>query len=186
MAVVRFHLNERKAAQAAAYLLKRHDGVYPYMSLIKLLYLADRRALIETGWPITGDRLVSMPYGPVLSVVLDLIHYGPRGCSPWFEYVSEPEGYDVRVKSSCPEFDALSQYDRQLLDATDTQYGQLSKWALVDLCHSLPEWKDPEGSSITIDPADILRVADIPEEEILEMARAAREHAHLAEFGLGP
>ena len=37
-----------------------------YIKLIKLMYLADRRCLIETGFPITGDRMVSMPKGPEL------------------------------------------------------------------------------------------------------------------------
>ena len=42
-----------------------------YIKLIKLLYLADRAALIETGSPITGDRYVSMKFGPVLSNVFE-------------------------------------------------------------------------------------------------------------------
>lgn len=181
---MRFHLNERKAAQAAAHLLRRHGGRLPYMSLIKLLYLADRRALIETGTPITGDRMVSMPYGPVLSHVLDLISHGPRDGSPWFRYVSEPEGYDVALRAADPESDALSRYDLEVLDAVDEQHGHLDRWALVAYCHTLPEWKDPEGSSITIDPEDILRTADVPEDEIRQIAAGAKELEHLARFGL--
>ena len=68
-----FFFDERKAAQAASVLLDRHEGRMPYIKLLKLLYLADREALIETGLPITGDRFVSLKFGPVLSRVLDLI-----------------------------------------------------------------------------------------------------------------
>jgi uncharacterized phage-associated protein len=58
---VRFPFDERKAAQAAAYLLKKHDGRLNFMKLIKLLYLADRKSLLENGKPITGDRMLAMP-----------------------------------------------------------------------------------------------------------------------------
>lgn len=48
--------NERKAAQAAAYLLHKAEGTMDYRQLMALLYLADRRSLIETGHSITGDE----------------------------------------------------------------------------------------------------------------------------------
>lgn len=181
---MRFRLNERKAAQAAAYLLRRHAGRLPYIKLIKLLYLADRQALVETGLPITGDRMVSMPHGPVLSQILDFIAHGPVGTPIWFEYVSEPVNHDVLLAESAPTFDALSAYDRQVLDAIDAQYGAMDKWALRDLCHRLPEWKDPEGSSCPIDPADILRSEHVPEDEIRRIAEDADELDHLARAGL--
>ncbi len=58
MVMMRF--NERKATQAAAYLLQMRGGTMSYMKLIKLLYLADRAALVRFGRPITTDRYVSM------------------------------------------------------------------------------------------------------------------------------
>jgi uncharacterized phage-associated protein len=181
---MRFRLNERKAAQAAAYLLHRHSGRLPYMVLIKLLYLADRRSLVETGLPITGDRMVSMPYGPVLSGVLDLVAHGPSIPSLWLEYVSEPDGYDVTAARAAVETDALSAYELEVLDEIDASYGRLSKWALVDFCHTLPEWQDPQGSSLSIEPEDILRSAELAEAEIRRIAEDAHELAYLARFGL--
>ena len=68
--------NERKATQAAAFLLKIRGGRMSYLKLIKLLYLADRAALARWGRPITTDRHVSMNHGPVLSRVLDLVNDG--------------------------------------------------------------------------------------------------------------
>jgi uncharacterized phage-associated protein len=70
--------NERKATQAAAYLLKRRGGKMSYMKLIKLLYFADRVALSRFGRPITTDRYVSMDRGPVLSHIL----WRPTGTAP--------------------------------------------------------------------------------------------------------
>ena len=66
--------NERKAAQMAAFFLGQLlDRKMPHLKLMKLLYLSDREAVRAFGWPISGDRLVSMPHGPVLSQTLNLM-----------------------------------------------------------------------------------------------------------------
>ena len=82
---MRFCFDEEKTAQAAAYLLWKFGRRHNVMALMKLLYLADRKALIERGHPITGDHMVSMPHGPVLSETLELINCGrpPGVASPW-------------------------------------------------------------------------------------------------------
>jgi uncharacterized phage-associated protein len=175
---MRFPFDERKAAQAAAYLLKRHHGRLNYMKLIKLLYLADRKALLDLGNPITGDRMMSMPKGPVLSGILDLINWGRRRSetSVWLQYVSEPIGYDVTLAAegiSIDELDRLSESERQVLDEIDEEYGRVDKWSLVELTHRLPEWHDPRGSSLPIDPAEILREEGRSEEEIRRLAQNA-------------
>lgn len=149
------------------------------MVLIKLLYFADRQALLEHGMPITGDRMVSMPHGPVLSGVLDFITWGTRtwgNCddSPWFKYISEPEGYEVHLLGAL-ETDELSRYELHVLEAIDEQYGRLNKWVLRDISHNLPEWEDPHGSSLPIEPAEILRAADHPSSEIERIAAEAEE-----------
>jgi uncharacterized phage-associated protein len=69
--------NEAKATQAAARLLKLRGGSMSYIKLMKLLYLADREALIRWGRPITTDRYVSMDNGPVLSRIYNLIRNEP-------------------------------------------------------------------------------------------------------------
>jgi hypothetical protein len=45
--------NERKATQAAARFLKLAGGKMDYRKLMLLLYLADRKALLTRGRPIT-------------------------------------------------------------------------------------------------------------------------------------
>jgi uncharacterized phage-associated protein len=173
---VRFPFNQRKAAQAAAYLLSRHSGRLSYLLLIKLLYFADRLSLVEVGQPITGDQMVSMPHGTVLSEVLDLIHESkPEEEPAWFEYVSPPEGWDVRLAKPAPERDELSDYEVEVLTRIDQKYGHLNKWVVRDMSHELPEWKNPQGSSAPIDPADILRIVGKSEEAIQRIAADAEE-----------
>src|SRR3990172_2573892 len=115
---MRFVYEHRKTAQAASYLLSLADGSMNYMVLIKLLYLSDRRSLIETGVPITGDQMVAMPHGSVLSQTYDQINMAspvePEASAPWFEYITEPSDYAVSAKKA-PELDELSQYELDVL-----------------------------------------------------------------------
>ena len=175
---MRFTFDARKTAQAACWLINRAGGSMNYMVLIKLLYLADRQSLIETGVPITGDRMVSMPNGPVLSRVLDHISMGepiaPVEPIVWYEYVSEPTKYEVTAKKA-PETDELSRYELGVLEGVLARFGEMSIWALRDWTHTLPEWDDPNGSSKAIEPDTILRLSGRSDTEIREMTEMAEE-----------
>lgn len=65
--------NERKVAQMAAFLLGKGGDRMPHLKLMKLLYLSDREAMERYGFPISGDCIVAMPHGPVLSMTLNLM-----------------------------------------------------------------------------------------------------------------
>ena len=169
---MRFVFDERRAAQAAARLLHGHGDSMPYIKLIKLLYLADREALIETGAPITGDGFVSMRYGPVLSRVLDLIKEdNPAEDSIWHDYV-ERTGFDVRLVGPADN-EWLSKCNQDTLDGIFEVYGCRKEWDVVAHTHALPEWKDPGTSAIPITPEDILRYSGYPEEAIQAIAEQA-------------
>ena len=181
-----FFFDERKAAQAASLLLDRHAGRMPYIKLIKLLYLADREALIETGSPITGDRFVSMKYGPVLSRVLDLIKEpNPAEDSVWHSYVAR-ERFDA-VLTGSPESNHLSEYDEGVLESIFASHGSLKEWDVVARTHALPEWTDPGKRATSIDPEDILRYAGYTDEEVRAAAGLADSvyslRSHLAAAG---
>lgn len=165
---MRFKFDERKAAQAAALLLKLNGGEMKYMKLIKLLYLADREALLTTGRPITGDRFVAMQKGPVLSRLYDLINEEPKSSeSPWYDYVSEPQIYSVRLQKAEPDLDELSRFEMGLLARLFEKYKNMDQFDLADLTHVIcPEWRDPEGSLLPITPEDILRAEGKSQEEI--------------------
>lgn len=166
---MRFVFDERRAAQAAARLLNRHDGTMPCIKLVKLLYLADRAALVEGGTPITGDRFVSMRQGPVLGRVLDLIEEDcPAGDSIWHGYVAR-ERFDARLVGPADN-EWLSKYNMDVLDGVFDAYGCLGAWDVVARTHALPEWKDPGDSAIPIEPEDILRYSGYSEEEIESVA----------------
>lgn len=149
--------DERRTAEAAAFLLYRGGGSLPVIKLVKLLYLAERLSLQRYGEPITGDRLVSMPNGPVLSMTYDHIN----GALPsaieggWDTWIAGRADYVVALKDESlirsPEQDLLrlSDSDLEVLGEIWTQFGHWDRWELVRYTHSdaCPEWEDPDGSS---------------------------------------
>lgn len=151
--------DERRTAQAAAFLLFRAGGTLPLIKLIKLLYLAERTSLQRYGEPITGDHLVSMPHGPVLSRTYEFINgLAPSVDDGWEAWISDRAHHDVSLRDASmirsPEDDLLrlSDSDLEVLDETWQQFGHWSKWRLRNYTHSdaCPEWEDPEESSLPI------------------------------------
>lgn len=153
-----------------------------HLKLIKLLYLADRKALITWGRPVTFDWYYSMPHGPVLSFTLDRINADrdPARPSYWHTYISEVVNNEVALLKEAP-VDQLSAAEEQLVDEIFTEHGSKSRWDLVELCHNLPEWQDPQGSSLPIHIRTILgsegfSESDIDEiEEVLQAEASAHE-----------
>jgi uncharacterized phage-associated protein len=165
---MRIRFNERKATQTAAQFLRLGNGRMNYMKLIKLLYIADREALLRWGRPITTDVYFSMKHGPVLGRVLDLITEGPNplvGETFWSKHISEPEHYEVALKAE-PSDDQLSEAEEELIREAFSKFGHLNQWQLVDVVHGFPEWRDPEGGAVPLDYADILRAGNKTPQEI--------------------
>ena len=148
--------DERKAAEAAAFLLFRAGGCLPLIKLVKLLYLAERLSFQRYGEPLTGDSLVSMPNGPVLSTTYDHINGALRSIEGgWDSWISDRAGHIVGLRDPSmirsPEQDLLqlSGSDLEVLQEVWKEFGHWDRWTLVNYTHSAacPEWKDPNGSS---------------------------------------
>jgi uncharacterized phage-associated protein len=163
--MISYRFDERKATQAAAHLIALDGGAVRYMKLLKLLYLADRHAILKQGCPITGDRFVSMRNGPVLSEVLDIIKGKSAAGNYWKEFISEPSDYGVELLCEAP-VDELSEQELEWLDYVYSVYGHMSEWQLVEISHLLPEWEDPGASSNPIPVEQILQAAGASDEEI--------------------
>lgn len=167
--MISYRFDEKKATQAAAHLLALDGGAMKYMKMIKLLYLADRHAIIQQGCPITGDRFVSMKNGPVLSQVFDFIKGSPGTGNYWRQFISQPANYTVELLSdsqAAPPLEDLSEQEVEWLNYVYSVYGHMSEWALVHHCHDLPEWEDPGASSVPIPVERILAGARVTAEEI--------------------
>jgi uncharacterized phage-associated protein len=174
---------EDRTTQAAARLLGLHGGRMSHMKLIKLLYLADRKALLQWGRPITFDWFVSMPHGPVLSFTLDRINADrdPSDPSYWHRYISERQGHEVSLLGGTPK-DQLSAAEEELLDEVFAEFGRMDQWQLRAYSHSLPEWRDPQGSSLPIEIRDIFLGERRSESEIEEIEEALQAEASADEI----
>ncbi|HEX8319245.1 Panacea domain-containing protein [Longimicrobium sp.] len=179
---MRRRYREEKATQAAARLLQLRGGRMSYMKLIKLLYLTEREALVRFGAPLTSDSYVSMPYGPVLSATLNRINE-PEMYEDgyWDKYIGPKRNYEVALKNpgAAVPNDQLSPAEETLIDEIFRRYGHMDRWELVKFTHTLPEWTDPEGSSLPISPDEILLSEGYSTEDVAEM-KAEWDHAAYA------
>jgi uncharacterized phage-associated protein len=133
-----FHL--LKVIQASAVLLKRAEGgQMEYIRLLKLLYIADRKSLRDTGMTITGDRVCAMDQGPVLSETYNLIKGQHISADEWQKFFSVVDYY-IKLTAD-PKNGQLSRNDIETLHAVSDKCATMGTWAIVKRCHKLPEWK---------------------------------------------
>lgn len=147
--------NERKAAQMAAFFLgQAPENRMAHLKLMKLLYLAEREAVRCFGWPMVGDRLVSMPHGPVLSKTLNLMDGDTESQKGgWEDWISDKENHEVALRHAHDpsSFDELAPAELSVLQSIWTKFGAMDKWEIRDWTHKhCAEWKDPNGSSYPI------------------------------------
>ena len=176
MKPIRFNFNERKAVQAAGRLILQCGGEMNYMALIKLLYLVDRESLLRFGRPVTGDAVVAMKQGPVLSAIFDRVSQKKQRLpkSAWHNFIPRPAPYVYTVRfSGTPDVSALSEAEVALIDEIYTKHRNLSEDGLVELTHQLPEWSDPGKTSKPISFEAILHAGKKGEDEIKAIRREA-------------
>jgi hypothetical protein len=185
-------MNIEKLIQICNYLLKKNNFRLNYTKLIKLLYLADRESLETTNATMTGDTYVSMPSGPVLSQLYDLIRgkYKDKDAQTLWNSRFMVDGYDlVAVTDRIPNGE-LSRFETNTLDSLYDQFTNADYNGMIQYVHkNCPEWKNPEGSSIPIKMEDILKGIGKNDQEIrwiLEEQKAFEEEeavfASLAAF----
>ncbi len=173
-----FRFNLLKTLQAAGVLLRAHPlHVMSRLRLLKLLYIADRESLGETGAPITGDRAVAMQHGPVLSETYDLIKGQHIRAAEWADHF-ESIGYDVRLIKD-PGTGRLSRYDIEKLTDVTRRFEHRWDWAVAEETHRFEEWQrnDPGDSSRVIPVKHILKAVGRAED-----IKAIREDAEAAAF----
>jgi uncharacterized phage-associated protein len=136
-----FKLDIPKTIQALALLLKATPCVRrEYLSLLKILYIADRESLADVGRPITGDLAVAMENGPVLSGVYDLVNanVSDDDLQRWQDYLHR-DNYDLELICD-PGVDQLTPYEQRKLGEVAERYKDCSWRDMIRITHDLPEW----------------------------------------------
>ena len=134
-----FH--EEKATAMACFFLERAAGKkLNDIKLMKLMYIAERRALELYASPIAGDNYLSMEHGPVLETTLQLMRDERLG-EIWDRHVSDMERFhsggsqDVKLIEPISAAEVLSRAEVGVLEGVWDEFGHLTKWKLRDYCH---------------------------------------------------
>lgn len=180
--MIHFSFDEITATEATAYLLNKYPGKKKdYGSLLKLLYLADKEALIQTNRTITGDEMMGMGHGTLLSKLYDLMKPSEPEGEYFRRYIAKPPKgeWDVQLKEPPPN-KRLSEAEKKILDRVFSEHGNKTFDQLEDLTHQLREWKElgirpKEKKREFIDPKRVLEISGKPPEEIKEAEINARE-----------
>lgn len=174
--------NFETTQHVVGYLLWKAGGAMPYLKLLKLVYLADRKALLETGETLTGDSYSAMKLGPVPYFTYNCLKQG-KFPSDWIEH----KKYDARLKKEVDSedpletFDLLSPMTQNILESTWEKYGDMNKYALAKLTHTIcPEWKNCKDDSIEL--ADILKAEGYSSAQIHAVLERIAELNHLKDF----
>lgn len=159
-----------RVAQMTAYLLKLSGGREAYMKLMKLLYLADRKYMSRFGNSISGDRMVSMPHGPVLSQTLDCF----QDCCQdgWSSWIKDESNCELSLNRGFErdDLDELSDVQLHVLHEVYEEYKHMDRWEIRDYTHDhCAEWQDPQGSSYPIRPETLFRALGKNEDEVKEL-----------------
>jgi uncharacterized phage-associated protein len=157
-----FRFDFERTLQASAHLLRLDGRRMDYLRLLKLLYIADREWLAETGESITGDRAYAMKHGPVLTRVYDLIKGNGSRAGEWNDHI-HTDGYAVELVAD-PGCGALSKGIVEKLTEVTERYSRVDDWELSELTHGFREWaRHFNGGWNPIPWQDILEAQGKPE-----------------------
>ncbi|WP_167492289.1 Panacea domain-containing protein [Leptospira dzoumogneensis] len=151
--------------------------------LIKMLYFADREALKEYNFPITGDSFASLPYGPIVSKTYNNIKKNVELPSLFNDYLIREDRW-IQLKKE-KAIKKLSEAEIEILDEVFHKYIHYTVAQLIDYCHNsslVPEWRDPGSSSIPIDIEDLLVFLNKTQDEIKSIKESLKEHNEITSF----
>jgi len=158
--------------EAINYILKKL-GKTDKLTIIKLLYLADKCHLVRLGRTITEDEYYAMNYGPVGSLAKDILtNYDDNitfsaSESEYIKSLINPvDKYYFEYKNGITE-QFLSESDYNALDIVLNKYSNLSSDELIKITHNYPEWKQHE-SKLCDSKSETKRVR-IKNEELLSL-----------------
>ncbi len=165
----------RTLAAAAELLRKEPDKKMSWLRLIKLLYIADREALKETGYPMTGDTIVAMKNGPVLSHLYDIIKGNAPESAEFSKFIQKTDEKRL-VLTNDPGIGKLCKFDLQKLKELSQRYRDNDDWEIVEQTHEFPEWikNNFENSVRPIPLEDILTAVGFDEERIAGVKQNAQ------------
>ena len=174
----------RKAMAALAFLLKNEGDKLDMFLGIKMLYWADKQALINWGQTITGDKFVSMQNGPVLSRIYDLFKgtAGSKYQKEWDLHFTQRVNHSIRLLKPV-DVGVLSRREMEALENARREINSCAPWDVAEWLHKdCPEWQNPHGGSRPINLRIILQNAGKTPEEIKNIEESNATFVHTKEL----
>jgi hypothetical protein len=144
---------------AVGYLLSLGGGAGELLKLVKMLYYADRLALECWHRTITGDAFYALDNGPIVSTTYDLMKgAGPRKYRQVWGTCISPRRGNVLTLLRMPDTGFLSENEKETLQLAFAKISPMKTGQLITWMHTFPEWNDPKGGSLHIDPKTVLKL----------------------------
>jgi uncharacterized phage-associated protein len=155
------------------------------LRLLKLLYIADREMIQERGRSITGDTVVAMDHGPVLSKTYDLIK-GTYSHPEWNGFINS--GKLIVSLAIDPGIDRLTRKEVAKLQEVSERFSTADDYDLAHYTHEYAEWKKnrpDKGKAVKIPVEDVLEATGHSDDaqELIEAAQAEAQMHRLAMGG---
>ena len=159
--MIEFKFKKEKALEAISFILEKSENKKLQIALlVKMIYFSNRECLDKYNFALTGGELYSLPNGPIIEEVLDLLN----------SQSSIYKRVDKVIELEEPIIEkSLSEAEIEILEDNFKKFKNYTFAQLIDYCHDkrfVPEWKDPGYSRIWIDPLDLLLLIDKNHEEI--------------------
>ena len=167
-----------KILQEIIYLLSLNNNRMNLLKLMKELYLIDRASIDERDTSVSGDVFYSMPHGPVLSQTLNMLNDLTN--NNWGKCLKKVRAlyYDIILTNNI-SLDRLSVKDKGYIQVISQKFQDYTPKQLEEYTHTLPEWVDPNGSSLKIRYRDVMLALGKSEEEI---SAAKQEYEKISEL----
>jgi uncharacterized phage-associated protein len=174
--------NPHKAVQAAGVILRAEGKRTTRLRLLKLLYIAERKCLQQTGRQLIGGKLVAMDHGPLHSDILDLINGVHRDEPLWSRYFTAHGPREVELTDE-PEVGRLSKFETELLVGVSQMHEHCHDFALSELTHEFDEWAQSfhAGTSTPI-PLELLVRTVCQPEYVEQVIQDMKDKAVFDEF----
>lgn len=130
MSQIKLELDMKKSIEVILY-IANHTQNPTIMSVLKLMYLADKTSLEEYGRFLSDETYVAMQHGPVPSVSYDLMK-AARDTNQ-YGFVIQHNHHIKPLRSA--DLDEMSDSDIACLDKIIKLYGEYPTWHLREMSH---------------------------------------------------
>lgn len=156
------------SVQAVDYIIKKlnPDSLsLDKITILKMLFFAERYSIRKFAQTITGDRFVAMKFGPVASSTYDILKF--KDYANGIEYAREALESDgsINVHSKSiflvrDDYDALSDTDLEALNFAIDTFGVYSPLKLSNITHRYREWAKFESDILSTNGAYDMDMSD--------------------------